>query len=56
MSHTCGFIPISKQYSDLHRFLQETSQDECQDKHLDLEVCPVLILCLVNGLTEYYVC
>ncbi|KAL6912358.1 hypothetical protein ACP4OV_001163 [Aristida adscensionis] len=37
MSHTFGFIPISKQYDDLHQLLQGTSQDKCHDKLLDSE-------------------
>jgi hypothetical protein len=53
MSCTFDFVPISKQYADLHQFLQRTSQDECKDNRLDLEVCPTLILCLGNGFSEY---
>ncbi|CAN6239074.1 unnamed protein product [Urochloa humidicola] len=42
MSHTFCFIPISKQYTDLHQLLQGTSQDKCQDKLLDLEEKDIL--------------
>ncbi|KAK3159441.1 hypothetical protein QOZ80_2AG0150130 [Eleusine coracana subsp. coracana] len=42
MSHTFDFIPISKQYADLHQFLQGTSRDEFQDTHLDLEEKDIL--------------
>nr|XP_034577819.1 uncharacterized protein LOC117841531 isoform X2 [Setaria viridis] len=37
MSHTFCFIPISKQYTDLHQLLQGASPDKCQDRFLDLE-------------------
>uniref|UniRef100_A0A0A9H6G5 Uncharacterized protein n=1 Tax=Arundo donax TaxID=35708 RepID=A0A0A9H6G5_ARUDO len=35
--HTFCFIPISKQYADLHQLLQGTSQGEREDRLLDLE-------------------
>jgi hypothetical protein len=55
MSHTFTFVPISKQYA-LHQIFRKTSQDECQDNRLDLEVCPILILCLGNSFAEHSVC
>ncbi|CAN6245646.1 unnamed protein product [Urochloa humidicola] len=42
MSHSFCFVPISKQYTDLHQLLQGTSQDKCQDKLLDLEEKDIL--------------
>ncbi|XP_062221581.1 uncharacterized protein LOC133920943 isoform X1 [Phragmites australis] len=42
MSHTFDFIPISKQYADLHQLLQGASRDKCQEKLIDLEEKDIL--------------
>lgn len=50
MSCTFCFIPISKKYADLQQHLHGTSQYKFQDKHLNLEVFPILNSYHVNSL------
>ncbi|KAM3223741.1 hypothetical protein ACQJBY_057234 [Aegilops geniculata] len=50
VSHIFSFLPISKQYADLHQLLQGTHRVECPDKILNLKVFCIFILCLVYSL------